>query len=457
MDGSWSELFSSDYRGVVAILAGGVAMYATNEFVTMSLMPSIVADIGGARMYAWVTTVYLIASVVAAATVGPTLITFGPRTSYAGALLAFAVGSVVCTLAPGMPALLGGRVIQGLAGGILAGLGYAVIAAAMPERLWTRASAVVSAMWGLGTVVGPAAGGLFAQFGSWRGAFGLLVVAAMLTALAVPFALPARSSRPVPALPIPVRSLTLLGAAALVVSLAAVSVRLTTTVALLLLAVALVVLFVIADRRGGAAVLPRATFGPGPLKWIYLTLGLLMAATMIDMYVPLLGQRVGALSPLLAGFLGAALSVGWTAAEIGSASIARRRTAARVVAAAPLVMAAGFGLAALAGGGSAATTGVAVWAAALVVAGAGIGAAWPHLSAWAMSGAADPGQQAVAAAAITTVQLICGAFGAGLAGVLANLRDQPDSGLARAMFAAFAGLAAVGSVVAVRAARPPLR
>ncbi|NBP85363.1 MAG: MFS transporter, partial [Mycobacteriaceae bacterium] len=175
-------------------------MYATNEFVTMSLMPSIVADIGGARMYAWVTTVYLIASVVAAATVGPTLITFGPRTSYAGALLAFAVGSVVCTLAPGMPALLGGRVIQGLAGGILAGLGYAVIAAAMPERLWTRASAVVSAMWGLGTVVGPAAGGLFAQFGSWRGAFGLLVVAAMLTALAVPFALPARSSRPVPAL-----------------------------------------------------------------------------------------------------------------------------------------------------------------------------------------------------------------------------------------------------------------
>ena len=452
-DGSWSELFSSEYRGPTTILAGGVAIYATNEFITMSLMPSVVADIGGPRIYAWVTTVYLVASVIAATTVGPALIRYGPRNSYIAALLAFAAGSAVCMLAPGMAALLAGRVVQGLAGGILAGLGYAVIAAALPERLWTRASAVVSGMWGVGTVVGPAVGGLFAQFASWRGAFGVLSVAAVLIALVAPFALPARATRTAAPLPIPFISLGLLGSAALLVSVAMVSPHTTTLVALLAVAAGLVAVFVIVDRRVRAAVLPRATFGPGPLKWIYLTLGMLMAATMIDMYVPLLGQRVGQLTPLWAGFLGAALSVGWTLAEIGSASIADRRAVARVVAAAPLVMAAGFGVAALAGGTGPATTAIAVWAAALVMAGAGIGAAWPHLSAWAMSGTVDPGQQAIAAAAITTVQLICGALGAGLAGVVANLREHPDSGLARAMFAAFAGLAAIGSLAAVRAAR----
>jgi hypothetical protein len=46
-----------------------VALYATNEFLTISLLPSAVAEIGGERFYAWVTTVYLVASVVAATTV----------------------------------------------------------------------------------------------------------------------------------------------------------------------------------------------------------------------------------------------------------------------------------------------------------------------------------------------------------------------------------------------------
>jgi hypothetical protein len=80
------------------------------------------------------------------------------------------------------------------------------------------------------------------------------------------------------------------------------------------------------------------------LKWIYLTMGLLMAATMVDMYAPLFGQRLGGLPPAAAGFLGAALSVGWTVAEIRSASIADRRGVARVVRWAPAVMAAGLGL-----------------------------------------------------------------------------------------------------------------
>ena len=138
--GSWRELLSRRYRGAATVLAGGVAIYATNEFITMSLLPSAIDEIGGARLYAWVTTVYLVASVVGATTVGPVLTRFGPRRSYLGALLAFAAGSAVCMLAPSMPVLLAGRAGQGLAGGVLAGLGYAVISAVLPERLWTRAT-----------------------------------------------------------------------------------------------------------------------------------------------------------------------------------------------------------------------------------------------------------------------------------------------------------------------------
>ena len=47
--GTWRDLLGPRYLGASTVLAGGVALYATNEFLTISLMPSAVADIGGQR------------------------------------------------------------------------------------------------------------------------------------------------------------------------------------------------------------------------------------------------------------------------------------------------------------------------------------------------------------------------------------------------------------------------
>jgi MFS family permease len=451
--GSWRELLGPKNLGASTVLAGGVALYATNEFLTISLMPSAVADIGGQRFYAWVTTVYLVASVVAATTVHSLLMRLGPRWSYLLGLSVFGAGSLVCAAAPTMEILLVGRTVQGAAGGLLAGLGYAVINTALPSWLWTKASALVSAMWGVGTLVGPAAGGLFAQFGSWRWAFGVLVILTAAMAVLVPIALPPRrDAQAVEAnVPIPVWSLLLLGAAALAVSVAGVPHDARATAALLALGAALIAVFVYVDRRLPAAVLPPSTFGSGPLKWIYLTLGVLMAATMVDMYVPLFGQRLAHLTPVAAGFLGAGLAIGWTVGEISSASLRSSRVITRTVAVAPLVMAAGLALGAATLYEGASYWLVAVWALALLITGTGVGIAWPHLSAWAMSCVDDRAEGPAAAAAINTVQLICGAFGAGLAGVVVNMTDSGDATAARWLFAAFAVLAAVGGIASFRA------
>jgi hypothetical protein len=96
---------------------------------------------------------------------------------------------------------------------------------------------------------------------------------------------------------------------------------------------------------------------------------------------------------------------------------------------------------------------VALWALALLITGTGVGIAWPHLSAWAMSCVDDPAEGPAAAAAINTVQLICGAFGAGLAGVVVNMTDTGDATPARWAFAAFAALAAVGIIASSRSSR----
>ncbi|MFD5179687.1 MFS transporter [Nocardia sp. NPDC058379] len=453
--GTWRELLGPRHLAVATVLAGGVGLYATNEFLTISLLPSAVAEIGGHRLYAWVTTVYLIASVAAATTVSATLARLGARRSYLLGLTAFGLAGALCALAPTMEVLLAGRTLQGAAGGLLAGLGYSVINSALPQPLWTKASALVSAMWGVGTVLGPAAGGLFAQYGSWRWAFGALLIATGIIAALVPLALPARPggvrrSRD----RIPVRSLLLLAVAASAVSVAAIAGDPSARTALLVLAAGSVGAFLVVDRRAASAVLPPSAFRPGPLKWIYLTLGILMATTMVDMYVPYFGQRLAHLPPVAAGFLGVALAIGWTTSEIVSASVTRRRVIAGAVSAGPLVMAVGLLTAALSQVTDATAGTIALWTTALLLTGIGIGMAWPHLTASAMSSVTDPAEGARAAAAINTVQLVCGAFGAGLAGIVVNATDTGGAAPARWLFATFALLAALGLVVSVRSVRP---
>jgi MFS family permease len=453
--GTWRALFRRERLGTSTLLAGGVALYATTEFLTISLLPSTVAEIGGQRFYSWVVAVYLVGSVIAAAAVNPLLTRFGPRAAYLLTLALFAAGTTCCALAPSMELLLVARAVQGAAGGMLAGLGYAVINAAMPSWLWTRASALVSAMWGISVIIGPAMGGLFAQFGIWRWAFGAIAIATVAMSALVPGALPARKRTEVPATArtrVPIPSLLLLGAAALAISFAGVQSDVWATAGLLLLSIVLVGCFLVIDRRSQARVLPRAAFGPGPLKWMYVAVGGLMAATMVDMYVPLFGQRLAGMTPLVAGFLGAVLAVGWTVSEIVSASVNRQRVVVRLVAVAPAIMAVGLTLAALTFRSGPTWPVVAVWVAALFTTGCGVGSAWPHLSAWIMGAVDDPVEGGAAAAAINTVQLICGAFGAGLAGVVVNMTDGGDISSARWLFAVFAVLAATGVFAAYRSA-----
>ena len=454
--GSWRELLGAKHVGTSVVLAGGVALYATNEFLTISLLPNTVAEIGGSRLYAWVTTLYLVGSVAAATMVNPMLLRVGPRSSYLMGLALFGVSSLVCGMAPNMEILIAARALQGVAGGLLAGLGYAVINAALPRSLWTRASALVSAMWGVATVVGPATGGLFAQFGLWRWAFVAMAILTVLMAMLVPIALAADRVDPsvaAPAMKVPVWSLVLIGAAALAVSVAQIPHNFLATVGLLTAGVALVGLFVLVDWRMRAAVLPPSVFGPGPLKWIYLTMAVLMIGAMVDTYVPLFGQRLAHLTPMAAGFLGAALAVGWSVSEIVSASVENPRTIGRVIAAAPVVVAAGLALGAVTQRQDATVGSVALWTIALAVAGIGIGMAWPHLSVRAMDSVNDPAEGSAAAAAINTVQVISAAFGAGLAGVVVNMTEGGDVLAARWLFTVFTALSAVGVVASYGASR----
>src|SRR5271154_4364073 len=454
--GQWRELGSPPYLRTSAVIAGGVVLYSTNEFLTISLLPSTINEIGGERIYAWGKTLYLVGSVGAAATVNTLLHRIGACVSYLMGFAVLGVGSLICAAAPTMEILLVGRFLQGLAGGLLCGLSFAVINAMLPRSLWSRGSAMAASTWGIGALIGPAMGGLFAQFGAWRWAFGLLAMLSVAMAGLAPGLLTMDGGEPVTdraAARIPVPSVVLLGAAALTVSVASLPHNIAATASLLILGALLIGAFLVVDRRMDTAVLPASVYGFGPLKWVYLTLGLLVAATKVDLYVPLFGQRLAHLGPIVAGLLGAALSLGWTIGGLGSGSLNKARSIVTVVIAAPLVMAGGLALAGVSHVQGATVGIIILCATALLAVGIGIGAAYPHLSAWAMTDIDDPAEGSTAATAINSVQLIFGAFGAGLAGVVVNISDGGGVSAARWAFTVFALLALTACVTAFRAGR----
>jgi MFS family permease len=347
-----------------------------------------------------------------------------------------------------MPVLLAGRGLQGIGAGLLSGLGFAAVRSALPRRLWARGNALMSAMYGVGNFAGPALGGLFAQFGAWRAAFVLMAMVAAVCALLVPRVLPPGGRGGAPA-PLPVVSLLLVTAATAAVSLSGVLPGTGAMVVGAGSAVLLLVGFVVHERRSDRRVFPGATYRPGsPLKWVYLTLALLTFGVAVESFVPLFGQRLGGLPPVAAGFLGAAMSLGWSATQIVSSSAVRERTVRRLCVVGPLLLACGFLVQGLAQREVAPVWLVLVWVPVLFVAGSGIGLAYPHLSVAAMSSSRDPEEGRRAAAAIATVTSLSIAFGTAVAGVLVNLGGPSVLDSARYTLFGFAVICAIGAVTA---------
>lgn len=277
------------------MLAGGVALFATNVYLTTSLLPSAVAEIGGGRFYAWATTVFLLPSVVSAVLVSRLLASVTNRAAYLLATGLFAAGCVIAMLAPDMAVLLLGRAVQGAGGGLLAGLAYALLRVTLPEPLWGRGAALLSMMWAVGTVLGPVLGGLLAQLGLWRGGFASLGLLSVLVLACVPRVLGDRRTPSDPE-PFPLLGLLLVGGAALVLSIAGVFAGSLLSWLGVLLGLVLLAGAIAVERRGPVRVLPVGTFLRGSrLRWLYGTLALLAIGSTTEQFVPLFGQRLSGL------------------------------------------------------------------------------------------------------------------------------------------------------------------
>lgn len=421
-EGSWGDLLGGRNLFFAIALSGGVALHAINIYIATTVLPSVVNEIGGLELYAWNTTLFVVASILGSALTARLLALTGPRNAYSVAALLFIAGSLICALAQNMPVMLAGRALQGLGGGFLFALCYAMIYAVFDEKLWPRAMALISGMWGVATLLGPAAGGIFAEMNIWRAAFGVLIPVTLLYMLLVWLIFPKhkRETAP-PAGKLPLMQLLLLVAAVMAVSTGGMSSDVAVNVAGIGVAVVLVLLLIRREFTSEIRLLPRDALRlNSPLLALYITMGLLIIGMTSETFIPYFLQILHGQTPLLSGYLAALMAAGWTVSEIWSSGW-QGRGIKRAIAIGPMLVLAGMVVLALSTPRSAGGEWIvlSLIGLGLTLVGFGIGLGWPHLLTRILQVAPTDDQDA-AATSITTVQLFATALGSAVAGMLAN-------------------------------------
>ena len=152
-------------------LATCMFMSSLDTSIVSTALPRILSDLGGFRLLSWVFTIYMLTSTVAVPIVGKLSDMFGRRPFVIAGVLIFLAGSLAAGLAPTMPALIVGRGIQGIGGGIILACVLVVMADMYTPIERAKYVGYILAIITTGTLIGPTLGGVLTDGPGWRWCF----------------------------------------------------------------------------------------------------------------------------------------------------------------------------------------------------------------------------------------------------------------------------------------------
>ncbi|MBP1991114.1 MDR family MFS transporter [Paenibacillus eucommiae] len=149
----------------------GLFMAALDQTIVSTAMPTIVGEFGGFEQLVWVFSAYMIATVVATPVFGKLSDMYGRKRFFMLGLGIFLLGSILCGLAQGMTELILFRALQGIGGGAIMPLCFAVIFDIFPPEKRGKMNGLFGAVFGMSSVFGPMAGAFFTDKIDWRWVF----------------------------------------------------------------------------------------------------------------------------------------------------------------------------------------------------------------------------------------------------------------------------------------------
>jgi len=149
--------------------------------------PSIRADFGSSDAeLSWILGAYNLVVGAFLLAAGRLADSLGRRRVYLPGVAVFALGSVLCALAPNTAALVAARVVQGLGGAVTMAAGFAVMLPEFPPARRSTPIGIAGAAGALGAVIGPVVGSVLIDLYSWRAIFWLNVPLCILVLIIGP-------------------------------------------------------------------------------------------------------------------------------------------------------------------------------------------------------------------------------------------------------------------------------
>jgi MFS family permease len=411
--GSWADMFHG-IRGIYTILLNvGIGIHAIDIFVITTVMPTVIAEIGGVEFYAWTTTLYMVGTIVGAASGRYVRSVLGRRKGYVAAGFMFLIGAAGCAAAPNMAVLLIFRVAEGFGGGLLMSQSMTLINDLYSGRMRTRVLAVTTTTWSIAAVVGPLVGGFWGSVGLWRGAFLTTCTLTILFIVAAWLVVPEGDRGPRHKLPR--RRLALLGFSVILVAASGQFEEISLRAGFVVSGIFCFWRTLKLDA-GESGLFPKrvlSLFAPiGTAYWVFLLLS--ASHTPLTIFMPLALTRLYGLDPLWIGYMLTVFSLAWSIASIGTAGWNEKWARYACIGGLFITSASIAGIAFTVG-----TASIWVLTGFMTTAGIGVGMTNVHSISWALA-AADKDEAQITASAAPAMRSIGIAYGAAMAGLIAN-------------------------------------
>ncbi|KVQ94540.1 MDR family MFS transporter [Burkholderia ubonensis] len=161
-------------------------LVALDQTVVGTALPTIVAELKGFDLYAWVATSYLLSSVITVPIFGRLGDYYGRKPFVIASIVVFTGASVLCGMANDMLYLVLARSLQGIGGGMLVGTAFACIPDLFPDSVVRlRWQVMMSSAFGIANAIGPSLGGVLTQSLGWRAVFYVNLPVGLLSLLFV--------------------------------------------------------------------------------------------------------------------------------------------------------------------------------------------------------------------------------------------------------------------------------
>ena len=156
---------------LLAAVMSGLLLAMLDQTIVGTALPRIVESLGGAHLYVWVVTAYLVPATVSVPIYAHLSDRFGRQRLLLTGMALFLAGSALAALAQGMPELIGFRALQGLGAGALEGLTFILVADLYGGRRSAALMAALAGLMGVSFIAGPLLGGVLTDHVGWRAVF----------------------------------------------------------------------------------------------------------------------------------------------------------------------------------------------------------------------------------------------------------------------------------------------